>query len=175
MPSNVEIKARVAELGAVRAAALALGATPPEALAQEDVFYRVPRGRLKLRILAPARGELILYHRADREGPKRSDYRIAPTADPAALRAILDEALPAAGVVRKRRELLLLGQTRLHLDRVEGLGDFVELEVVLRPGQSGEEGERVAHELMEALGIDPAGLVAAAYVDLLREAAHGDR
>ncbi|XP_063253247.1 uncharacterized protein LOC134550462 isoform X1 [Prinia subflava] len=69
--------------------------------------------------------------------------------------------------VRKERLLLLLGQTRLHLDRVQGLGDFLELEVVLRPEQSVQDGQRVAQELLRALGVPEQDLVCGAYLDLL--------
>ena len=69
--------------------------------------------------------------------------------------------------VVKTRTLYLVGRTRVHVDAVENLGNFVELEVVLRPGEDPREGEREAHELMAALGISPDQLVAHAYVDLL--------
>jgi len=74
-----------------------------------------------------------------------------------------------AGRVCKNRTLLLSGRTRIHLDRVEGLGDFLELEVVLEEGESVESGEAVARELMQKLGIDPYQLVEGAYVDLLAQ------
>jgi adenylate cyclase len=69
--------------------------------------------------------------------------------------------------VRKHRTLYLAGRSRIHLDRVEGLGDFVEIEVVLADEDDVEDGVREAHALMASLGIDPSRLVAGAYVDLL--------
>jgi predicted adenylyl cyclase CyaB len=69
--------------------------------------------------------------------------------------------------VRKRRRLYLVGRTRVHLDRVEGLGDFVEIEVVLAREDRVEDGEAEARELMHALGVGPADLVVGAYLDLL--------
>jgi adenylate cyclase class IV len=74
------------------------------------------------------------------------------------------------GRVRKTRLLLIVGATRIHLDRVEGLGDFLELEVVLRDGQTAEEGEAVAAQLLRELRIAPSQLVAGAYLDLLAAA-----
>jgi len=72
-----------------------------------------------------------------------------------------------AGRVRKHRTLFLAGRTRIHLDKVEGLGDFLELEVVLEEGESAEKGVQEAHGLMAKLGIEPSQLIEDAYVDLL--------
>jgi predicted adenylyl cyclase CyaB len=93
---------------------------------------------------------------------------IAPTPDPAALREALSRAWGTAGRVRKRRRLYLVGDTRIHLDRVEGLGDFLELEVVLAPAQSVAEGEEEARRIMAALGVADEDLVSGAYLDLLQ-------
>jgi predicted adenylyl cyclase CyaB len=85
------------------------------------------------------------------------------------MRTILTSILGVLGVVRKRRWLYRTGQTRIHLDRVEGLGEFMELEVVLGPGQTEAEGIGVARGLMNRLGIAEDQLVEAAYLDLLRD------
>jgi adenylate cyclase class IV len=166
MAANVEIKARVRDLPALERAATALSGVPPTVLGQEDTFFPVPRGRLKLRRLAADRGELIYYDRPNEAGPKQSQYSIARAAEPDALATVLSRSLGTAGVVRKERRLYLVGQTRIHLDRVDGLGDFVELEVVLRPGQSTAEGHAIAAGLMRQLGIQEDDLVAGAYLDL---------
>ncbi|PKU28596.1 c-jun-amino-terminal kinase-interacting protein 2 [Limosa lapponica baueri] len=81
--------------------------------------------------------------------------------------AVLGQALGVLGVVRKERLLYLVGQTRVHLDSVEGLGDFLELEVVLTEEQTVEDGERVAQQLMKELGIEEQDLISGAYLDLL--------
>ena len=134
MPANIEIKARVSGLASIRAAIEPLADGPAQILDQEDIFFAAPDGRLKLRTFADGNGELIRYRRSDIAGPRTSRYTIAPTTAPEALRAILSSVLGVLGVVRKRRWLYMVGQTRVHLDEVEGLGEFVELEVVLRPG-----------------------------------------
>ena len=89
------------------------------------------------------------------------------TAQPAALREALARAQGVRGRVRKQRWLLLTGQTRIHLDRVEGLGDFLELEVVLRDGQSAADGEAIADVLLARLGVAASQRLAGAYLDLL--------
>ncbi|MFO7655261.1 MAG: class IV adenylate cyclase [Candidatus Krumholzibacteriia bacterium] len=170
MPSNVEIKARVADPALVAARAEALADGPAVVLEQCDTFFRTARGRLKLRELGDGRAELIDYDRPDAPGPRTSVYRVLPVDDAGLLRSILGRHLPLRGVVRKRRRLFMAGQTRIHLDAVEGLGEFIELEVVLRPDQSPDEGCTVAEDLMARLGVGPSDLVAQAYVDLLEQA-----
>lgn len=167
MPSNIEIKARVQDFRRLSRRAESISGKPGQVIPQEDTFFNTPRGRLKLRQLSPQRGQLVWYERSDSTGPKLSNYLIAETSDPAALKAVLAAALGVRGVVRKVRRLYLVGQTRIHLDHVEGLGDFMELEVVLREGQSEAEGQAIAEGLMETLGIKEADLIQGAYMDMI--------
>lgn len=167
MPSNVEIKARLRDRAGVQARAVALATEPVRVIGQEDVFFRTPKGRLKLRVFDESSGELIYYERPDQAGPKLSDYRIAPTVEPRKLQETLRMALGLRGIVKKERTLVLVGQTRVHLDRVDDLGDFMELEVVLKPGQSSADGQRIAEDLMSKLGIQGSDLIEGAYLDLL--------
>ncbi len=167
MPANIEIKARLRDLAALSHRAEELSDTPVQVIPQEDTFFNVPQGRLKLRQLAPDRGQLIYYERTDTAGPKRSNYLIAETADPIALKKTLAAALGIRGMIRKTRSLYLVGQTRIHVDEVEGLGQFMELEVVLRPDQSEAEGEAIAADLMSKLGVDELDLLQGAYMDLV--------
>jgi adenylate cyclase class IV len=140
----------------------------PTKLAQDDTFFPCRSGRLKLRMFSPSEGELIFYQRADASGPKESFYLRSPTTAPTALRESLCAAYGESGRIRKHREVYLVGRTRVHLDIVEGLGHFLELEVVLGDGEPIEAGVQEAHRLMSAFGIDPSQLVAGAYVDLAR-------
>ena len=168
MPSNVEIKGRLRD--AVRFRQIAEGlADRQQTIQQEDTFFASPRGRLKLRCFPDGIGELIYYERADETGPKQSRYWISRTQDPQSLRLTLSNALGIVGVVRKTRELFLVGQTRIHLDDVEGLGMFAELEVVMQAGQTIEDGTSIATELMQKLNMDEADLVDSAYMDLLEK------
>jgi predicted adenylyl cyclase CyaB len=165
---NVEIKAKVADLGAIECRARALADTGPVALEQEDTFFGCGRGRLKLRQFGGTEeAELIYYERPASTGPKESKYLIHRTAKPAQLSAVLAASLGIRGVVRKRRTLYLIGPTRVHLDRVEGLGDYVELEVVRQPGETTSRGVAIANDLMDELGIPRDALIEKAYIDLL--------
>jgi predicted adenylyl cyclase CyaB len=167
MPTNVEIKTVLKNRIAVEAVAARLSDEGPETIHQEDVFFVCERGRLKLRIFAPDRGELIRYERANVAEARGSHYLIAGTPDPQILHEILTATLGRTGVVKKTRILYLIGQTRVHIDDVEGLGDFLELEVMLRPGQSEQEGKEIAATLLAEFGIAQEELLAEAYVDLL--------
>lgn len=167
MARNIEIKARIGSVEALLPRARAVAGGEPQRIEQDDTFFPVPLGRLKLRQFEDGSAELIHYHRADSAEAKASDYVRVPVPDPAALREALARALGLLGRVRKQRLLLLAGATRIHLDRVEGLGDFMELEVVLAPGLSDAEGRRIADALMAELGLADAERVAGAYMDLL--------
>jgi homotetrameric cytidine deaminase len=169
---NVELKARDRDPARSLERALALGAEDHGELRQRDTYFASPRGRLKLREQEHGGAELIAYEREDAAEARESRYRLAPVADGAALREALDAALGRTVVVAKRRRLLLWEGVRIHLDEVEGLGSFVELEGVAEPGSDlGAEGERVA-TLRAELGIADRDLVATGYADLL--AAAGD-
>ena len=167
MPSNIEIKAQARNFDEIRRRAGELSHAPIEAISQEDIFFNTPQGRLKLRILSEDRGQLIYYTRPDQEGPKRSDYQISQTIDPANLKRVLELAYGIRGIVRKTRYLYLVGQTRVHLDDVEGLGQFMELEVVMQEGQSEAEGQAIVESLMTSLGVEGSDLLTGAYMDLL--------
>lgn len=172
MPSNIEIKARVRDFDKIRQRAEKLSDKPLQIITQEDIFFKTEQGRLKLRLLAPDRAQLIYYLRSDQEGPKRSDYHIFETPDPENLKRVLELAYGIGGVVRKTRYLYMVGQTRVHLDDVERLGQFMELEVVMREGQSSAEGEEIAAGLMTSLGVERSDLLKGAYMDLLESASN---
>jgi adenylate cyclase class IV len=164
---NLEIKAVDRDPLATLQAALALGAEDRGRLHQRDTYFHAVQGRLKLREAPPEPAELIAYARAELAGPKVSLYRVVQVADHLALIDALSDSLGVRVVVEKARRLLLWRNVRIHLDRVEGLGDFVELEAVAAsPGGLEVERDRV-EQLREALGIADEHLVAHGYADLL--------
>lgn len=175
MARNIEIKAAVADLDALRRRARALADGDEQLIEQDDTFYPAAQGRLKLRRLTDAasgaQAELIHYHRPDLADARASDYVRVPVADADALDTALARAFGRLGRVRKQRWLLLSGRTRIHLDRVHGLGDFIELEVVLRDGEPDDDGHAEAGRLMAALGLADAPRLPGAYLDLLAERA----
>lgn len=169
MARNIEIKARIDSVERLSGPVRALADGPPAELLQDDTFFSCASGRLKLRV-CNGEGELIAYERPDASGPRESRYAIYAAPRPEELRQVLAQTLGVRGRVVKRRLLFLRGQTRIHLDRVEGLGDFLELEVVLREGQTAQEGTAIAEDIFARLGLAPASRIAVAYRDLLEEA-----
>jgi predicted adenylyl cyclase CyaB len=167
MARNVEIKARVRDFAAAQALAESLSNAPEVLLEQQDTFYRVAKGRLKLRDSRPGGAELIYYERGDRAEARLSEYSRAGIADAALLNRLLSAALGVCGLVRKQRRLFQVGQTRIHLDRVEGLGEFLELKYVLREGEEESAGQIVVAELSRRLGILQEDMIACSYADLL--------
>jgi predicted adenylyl cyclase CyaB len=167
MARNVEIKARIENVAILTRRVAELASEGPLEIAQDDTFFNCAAGRLKLRAFSNDAGELIFYRRVNQTGPKESFYLRSPTSSPGSLRESLSLAYGQIGRIRKYRTLFLVGRTRVHLDRVEGLGHFLELEVMLVDDEPAEQGVREAGELMERLGIQPGQLIEGAYLDLL--------
>ena len=165
MPVNVEIKARASDWPAQLRSGLAL-ADRVERLTQKDTFFNCANGRLKLREQGRAGAYLVFYRRAGRKGPKASSYNIVPLPAPKKTLQALSAALGVKAKVQKKRLVCFAGRTRIHFDEVRGLGRFIELEVVLKPGEALSAGRREAGKLMLALGIRKRDLAADAYADM---------
>ncbi|MCH2179818.1 MAG: class IV adenylate cyclase [Mariniblastus sp.] len=166
---NIEIKARLSrqDFDRIHRVAGELKTQPHVVLEQRDTFFNTFRDRLKIREFSDGTAELISYTRKEQDAPKPSEYTRTPIPEPKTFCEAMASTVGIRGVVIKRRDLFLVGQTRIHLDQVEGLGSFLELEVVLRDDQSPAEGVVVANELMDRLGIDADWLISNAYIDLL--------
>ena len=164
---NVELKARDPDPARSLERALALGAEDWGEITQRDTYFAGARGRIKLREQDPGDHELIQYSRENSTDARTSSYRRVPTGEADALRAALDDAYGTLVTVTKRRHLLLWEGVRIHLDEVEGLGSYLELEAVAEPDSDlGAESEKV-ERLRRELGIEDQDLVATSYSDLL--------
>ena len=164
---NLEYKARIDDPKPYQAKARALGADLWGDLRQTDTYFAVPEGRLKLRETAGLQGELIFYRRDEESADRASDYEVSRTTEPASLRDLLSAALGVLAVVKKRRTLLVLDGARIHLDNVEGLGSFLELEV---PVQEDDAPARDKIDwLLGELGLTWEQCIRASYLDLVTE------
>jgi predicted adenylyl cyclase CyaB len=163
---NIELKARCHDLEHAYRKCVGFGAKDAGVLVQTDTYFRVGRGRLKLRQIKPGGAELIWYDRPDRAGPRPSDYVIATVADPMRTLQALSGALGIKVVINKRRRLLLWQNVRIHLDHVEGSGSFVEFEAVVSSGGDESESHEKIANLCAVLSIEEDDKVAGSYSDL---------
>ena len=168
--ANIEIKARCADLEAARRRASRLATQSLGVDHQVDTYFATRSGRLKLRESSLSGGQLVPYLRDDVAGPRRSDYRVIPVDDAEGTRRLLSAILGVDCVVEKEREILLSGNVRIHLDRVKGLGSFIELEAVFdgSPAAEAEQRRRV-EQLMAQLGVREEDLVSVSYENLVRD------
>ncbi len=170
MPRNVEIKARVHNVPVLLSLVAGLdGVSESALLSQHDVFFVTldPAERLKLRMQEKAPPKLIWYARPDQSGPKISDYVMCSVPEPERFLEVMRKTVGVRGEVKKTRVLHIVGQTRIHIDTVYKLGDFLEIEVALHDDQSTEDGAAIAADLMRRLRIRDEDLVHEAYIDLL--------
>lgn len=163
---NLELKARDRDPARSVRVCRELGAEDHGTLIQRDTYFAASRGRLKLRE-EPGAAHLIAYERPDLAGQKESRYRLVEVPEPAELRAALATVLGITVVVEKARRLLTFEGVRIHLDRVKGLGDFVEFEGVATDGEDPIRFADRLDRLRAALGIRDEDLVRQSYSDLL--------
>lgn len=169
MARNIEIKAKIPDIDYCIKLAEKLSGAKPKIIKQEDTFFNCKNGRLKLRIHSKDDGVLIFYNRPDLIGLKTSEYYLSTTHEPYRLLDVLERSYGSCGRVNKTRKLYLLGRTRVHLDQVENLGNFLEFEVVLKDDEGITEGETEAKQLMEAFKISESDLISGAYVDMIKK------
>lgn len=166
MAANIEIKAPLADRAGVQSRLRDMCADEQWTRRQLDTFFSVPRGWLKLRE-EDGRVELIAYTRStDNAGPRASDYQVLPVHDAAAMSELLARVAPVDAVVEKQRTMWLWRHTRIHLDRVAGLGDFLELETVV-DGIMEEAAMAECDEVIAALALDRSTFLAVPYRDLI--------
>ncbi len=164
---NIELKARLDDLPAARRVAEALATQRLGVQEHIDTYFRCTTGRLKLRQISGQAAQLIWYVRPSDPRPKASDYYLVPAPQPETLIAALHSAMGIVSVVRKRREIYLWHNVRIHLDDVDGLGHFLEFEAVLSPEIDEAAGRGQLEDLMAQFGIQPKDLLAGSYIDMI--------
>ena len=162
---NLEAKFRLNDSRIARERAVGIGYTQRSVLRQRDTFFRCASGKLKLRE-EDGRAMLIYYGRRTSEALQLSTYEIVEVVDPENTRAMLAAALGVIAEVRKERTLLMRANVRLHLDRVEELGEFGEIEAVIPEGSDPEASRAAVDELLAALQISRETLIDVSYFEL---------
>ncbi|MGO9264979.1 MAG: class IV adenylate cyclase [Candidatus Binataceae bacterium] len=163
---NLEAKFRLADLARARTRAEAIGFVYAATLIQRDTFFAVPHGKLKLREEADG-AVLIHYQREDARGFELSNYTIVRLTDAATTRAMLESALGVIAAVRKRRTLLLRDNIRFHLDEVEQLGEFGEIEIVLAAEEDATANRAALGAILDALEVRTVDLIGVSYFELI--------
>ena len=164
---NIEIKARCPDPQAIRATLRARNAAFRGTDRQIDTYFKVKRGRLKLRE-GQIENALVYYEREDQAGPKQSDVTLFPSAPGSALKEILIRSLGILAVVEKRREIYFIDNVKFHIDTVKGLGSFVEIEAIDADSSLGRDKLLAqCQEFLELFKIASGDLIAVSYSDLL--------
>lgn len=168
MHLNIEIKARTSRADTIRQILAEKGADFRGTDHQTDTYFQVPKGRLKMRE-GNIENSLIHYNRPDQEGPKASEVHLYrhTSADPA-LKQVLISALGIFKSVVKQREIYFIGNVKFHLDKVETLGEFVEIEAIDIDGSIGAEklNEQCSYYL-DLFGIQESDLLSNSYSDMV--------
>lgn len=164
---NIEIKARSGNLGHIRSILQADGADFKGTDHQIDTYFKVPNGRLKLRE-GSIENNLIHYQRENKQGPKQSEVSLFKSMPGSSLKQVLTKANGILAVVDKQREIYFIGNVKFHLDTVQSLGTFVEIEAIDTDGSIGTE--RLLEQCnayLKRFNIADADLVSVSYSDLL--------
>jgi predicted adenylyl cyclase CyaB len=165
MPQNLELKARISSVSEAVRAAHRLNAHAKGVLQQRDIYYKVPHGRLKLRIMKDRSAELIFYNRPNKKGSRYSDYVVLPVDDAVLTNALCTAAFGQKVAVEKKRRLFLYKNSRIHLDEVRGLGTFIEFEVLVKYGK--RQAQNLLDVLSKEFAIKPAAIIGISYSDML--------
>ena len=165
MPKNLEIKASLPSIRTALATCRRIGARRAGTLLQTDTYFKVTKGRLKLREINDKKFELIYYVRANQRGSRYSDYTVVPVEQPGPTKPVCSSIFGVNVVVRKSRTLFLYRNARIHLDRVRGLGTFIEFEVLV--GRGRKQAAQLMDYLVREFGISRRSGIAGSYEDLL--------
>lgn len=170
---NLELKVRHDKLGEVQWRTESLGAVNLGLAHEVDTYFQVPRGRLKLRQKDTEPQDLLIYyHRPDKASSRCSDYHLVHTDNYGPLKELLTAAFGILVVVVKDRHLYMYGDTRIHLDTVQDLGTFVELETLVRDGSEFDAVGEHEH-VKQALDLDSRRAIPVSYSNLLLAGSSG--
>jgi predicted adenylyl cyclase CyaB len=165
MPRNLEIKAWIEHVQRAQSVARSLNATHAGILHQTDTYFKVQQGRLKLREIADSHSELIYYLRDEASPRRESKYEVYRVEDAASLKGILEHALGILATVKKERMLFLYNETRIHIDKVEELGSYLEIEVPVSHSLSASE--EILRFLIEKFNIRSTDFLYHSYADMI--------
>lgn len=164
MPVNLEIKVPYKNLSKLIQIVEVQGGKKIYSSKQIDVYYKLDKGRLKVR---DSLGEksIIFYRRVEDGSERWSDFKVIPIQNPAEWIKFFDNFLDRLVVVKKHRTLYHLQNTRIHFDKIKGLGNFVELETKVVNGKAKAKKEFL--RMIELLGLDQEQQILNSYSDII--------
>lgn len=180
MATNLEFKAKFQSLDVLYPRLANLNAIHRETVHQIDTYFHVAKAedslksgtcetRFKLREAKGwSEGWLIYYERPNEDGSRYSQYELSEIADPGSLKSLLTLALGVKTVIKKQREIWMFNHTRIHLDTVADLGQFIELETVFQ-GQTEAEAIDEHQHVKTTLRLDVTDPIAVSYSDLIMQ------
>ncbi|MEJ8844629.1 class IV adenylate cyclase [Lacibacter sp. H375] len=165
---NIEIKARCSNATSIRNYLQQQNARFIGVDNQSDTYFNTANGRLKMR-QGPIENALIYYNRENKAGPKLSEVKLLPLDNNAdLLKQILTKAHGVKVVVKKKREIYFIDNVKFHIDEVEGLGSFVEIEAIDKDGSLGlERIKEQCYFYLQQFEIGEDDLLTHSYSDLL--------
>jgi predicted adenylyl cyclase CyaB len=167
MRQNYEIKTAIKDTGSVRKLAVSYFSGKKflrYTERQEDIYYKVNTGRLKLRIINSSHGTLIYYNRSNKTGKRVSDYLLSHIPEPSELSKTLGILFKETVRVKKNREIFRTDEIRVHIDNVSRLGKYLEFEVIFN---SFKKAEKAMKGLIEHFKLDEKCFIKGSYSDLL--------
>jgi len=173
--SNLELKARIDDPDRCLRVCRAIGAVDEGERRQVDTYFTLGRHRLKLRENSMGESFLIGYSRPDLADARKSQYRVAPVKAARTVKMLLTRQWGVKAVVTKSRHVFLWqGRVRIHIDRVEELGDYLEFECVLDAEHGGYDEDAARLDLARLrhdFGVRQADLIDGSYANLLLQGA----
>ena len=166
---NIEIKAKSNNQDKIREILKSKKAEFKGVDHQIDTYFKVNSGRLKLRE-GKIENHLIHYQRENKEGPKQSMVTLFKSEPKSSLKEILTKALGILVVVDKKREIYFIDNVKFHIDIVENLGTFVEIEAIDNDENIGKD--KLLEQcqfFLNLLEISQEDLISVSYSDLLSQ------
>lgn len=164
MPKNFEIKCRIRNLSAIKEILVSDRKYKYSFEKQRDIYYKVKSGRLKLRIINEKISDLIYYNRKEQNRERVSNFVISSTNNFKELNFIMTEQFEVMVIVNKKREIFVKDNIRIHLDTVNKLGKFLEIEIMFKDLK---KAKKLMEELKDLLRLNPKDFIKSSYSDLL--------
>jgi predicted adenylyl cyclase CyaB len=165
MRTNLELKVSYPSLDEAASVARALGARREGVLHQRDTYFLAGAQRLKLREIRGGRSELIYYERSDSNSSRYSRYSVVGVKNRTAVKRLFSSLFGVRVVVTKRRLLYIHKNARIHIDSVQGLGNYLEFEVLVTQGK--RQTRTLMIFLQKQFGIKENSVIGGSYSDLL--------